>query len=147
MNGDDFPVSFVDTNIFIYALDQAEPKRREIAQELLLQLMQKGAMRTSTQVLQELYVTATRKIKTPIPPDKALRYLDQIASFPVYSPDYGAIREAIELSVHSKISMWDALVVVAAARSGAARLFTEDLNAGQVIMGVEIVNPFLPPKR
>ena len=158
MNDDRFPASFVDTNIFIYALDRSDPTRGEIARALLLQLMQEGAIRTSAQVLQELYVTATRKIKTPIPPAKALRYLDQIASFPVYSPDYGAVREAIELSIHSKISMWDSLVVVAAARSGAARLFTEELNDGQTIMGVEIVNPFrpaaamggtrkLPPKR
>lgn len=70
MNGDQNPVSFVDTNIFIYALDQSDPIRREAAQTLL----------------QESYVTATRKIKTPIPPADALRYLDQIASFPVYSP-------------------------------------------------------------
>lgn len=46
------------------------------------------------------------------------------------------------MSVHNKIFIWDSLVVVAAARSGAARLFTEDLNDGQIILGVEILNPF-----
>jgi len=57
--------------------------------------------------------------------------------------DYGTIREAAVLARDAVVSFWDALIVVAAARSGARRLYTEDLNHGQKILGVEIVNPFL----
>jgi predicted nucleic acid-binding protein len=56
--------------------------------------------------------------------------------------DYDAIRSAIALSTGNQISFWDALIVVAASLSGAKRLYTEDLHAGQVLPGVEIVNPF-----
>ena len=52
------------------------------------------------------------------------------------------VRDAIELSGSAKLSFWDALVIVAAARSGAKRIYTEDLQHGQTILGVEIVNPF-----
>jgi predicted nucleic acid-binding protein len=56
--------------------------------------------------------------------------------------DYGAVRAAIELGSTRSLSFWDALVVVAAAQSGAKRLYTEDLQDGQIILGVEVVNPF-----
>jgi predicted nucleic acid-binding protein len=58
--------------------------------------------------------------------------------------DYAAIRAAVELSDQAQLSFWDALVVVAAARTGAAVLYTEDLNDGQEILGVRISNPFAP---
>ena len=104
--------------------------------------MGSGALRTSTQVLQELYVTLTRKVGSRLSPVQALRYLDQIASWPVVVTDYSAVRSAVELSVDGKFSFWDALIIVAAARSGAKRLYTEDLKHGQVTLGVEVVNPF-----
>jgi predicted nucleic acid-binding protein len=61
--------------------------------------------------------------------------------------DYGAVRAAIELCSTSNLSFWDALVVVAAARSGAKRLYTEDLQNGQMLLGVEVVNPFRGSQR
>jgi predicted nucleic acid-binding protein len=89
-----------------------------------------------------LFVTLTRKVRTPMTAQQALRYLDQLAAWPVVVLDYGGVREAIELSASARLSLWDALVVVAAARSGAKRLYTEDLQDGQTILGVEVVNPF-----
>ena len=82
----------------------------------------------------------TRKIRTRLTADQVLRY--QIAIWPVVVTDYGAVRDAIELSAGASLSFWDALVVVAAARSGAKLLYTEDLQDGQSILGVEVVNPF-----
>ncbi len=133
---------FVDTNVFVYALAADDPKRSAVAQELIRELMTTGALHTSTQVLQELFVTLTRKIRTRLTPEQALRYLDKIAVWRVTAIDYGAIRAAAELSKNARLSFWDSLVIVAAARSGARRLYTEDLQHGQVVLGVEIVNPF-----
>ena len=93
-------------------------------------------------MLAEVFVTLTRKIRTPLKVEEALRYIDTLATWPVVVPDYAALREAIELSARVRISFWDALVVAAAARGGAAILYTEDLQHGQRISGVEIVNPF-----
>ncbi len=97
---------------------------------------------TSTQVLQELYVTITRKLKKPASPGDTLRYLDRIADNPVSSIDYPAIRAAVHLSSRNRLSFWDALVVTCAETSGATVLYTEDLQHGQMIHGVKIVNPF-----
>jgi len=142
MRGEDPPVSFVDTNILVYALAADDAKRSPVAQALVRELMTAETFRTSTQVLSELFVTLTRKVRTPLTPEQALRYLDQIAAWPVVALDYGAVRRAIELSARDKLSFWDALVIVAAARGGATRLYTEDLQHGRTILGVEIVNPF-----
>jgi predicted nucleic acid-binding protein len=142
MNADASLASFVDTNIFVYALAADDRKRSPIAQKLVRELMVAQALHTSTQVLQELFVTLTRKVRTPLAPEQALRYLDQIAAWPVAVPDYSAVRAAVELSVSASLSFWDALVVVAAARAGTKRLYTEDLQDGQTILGVEVVNPF-----
>ena len=95
------------------------------------ELMEEDRLRVSTQVLQELFVTLTR-----------LGVLEDLAAWPLIVIDYQAIRAAIGLTDQAKLSFWDALVVIAAAKAGAAVLYTEDLNAGQEILGVRISNPF-----
>jgi predicted nucleic acid-binding protein len=134
--------SFVDTNILAYALAGDDSKRSPVAQQLLLDLMRAQMFHTSTQVLQELFVTLTRKVRPPLSAAQALRYLDQLAAWPVAVLDYGAVRSAVELSSSQTISFWDALVIVAASRLGVRRLYTEDLQHGQKILAVEIFNPF-----
>jgi len=74
-----------------------------------------------------------------------LHYVDRLAAWPVLALDYSAVREAIQLSARASFSFWDALIVVAAARSGAKTLYTEDLQHGLKVLGVAIVNPFLAP--
>ena len=142
MSAELYPPSFVDTNVLVYALAADDAKRSPVAQKLVRGLMAAEAFQTSIQVLQEIYVTLTRKVRKPMQPEQALRYLDQLAVWPVMSPDYSSIRDAVELSKSAVLSFWDALVVIAAAKSGAKRLYTEDLQDGQTILGVEIVNPF-----
>ena len=133
---------FVDTNVLVYAFAGDDAKRSPIAQALIRELMAARLFHTSTQVLQELFVTLTRKIRAPLSVDQALRYLDQIAVWPVTVTDYQAVRDYVELTQRARLSFWDALVIVAAGRSGAKRLYTEDLQHGQNILGIEIVNPF-----
>jgi predicted nucleic acid-binding protein len=147
MNADALQSSFVDTNILVYALADDDANRSPIAQKLLRDLMVAQAFQTSTQVLQELFVTLTRKVRTPLTAEQALRYLDQIAAWPVVVLDYRAVRDAIELSSSALLSFWDALIVVAAARSGSKYLYTEDLQDGQLILGVEVINPFRDIKK
>ena len=136
------PPSFVDTNVLVYALAQDDQRRARLAQVLLDGLMQARALHLSTQVLQELFVTLTRKGTQPLSARDALKSLDALSQFPVFTVDYPAIRASAELAAKDKLSFWDALIVISAARCGAKRLYTEDLNHGQKIQGVEIVNPF-----
>jgi len=143
MSADAAALCFVDTNVFVYALAADDPRRSPVAQKLVRELAAAKSLRTSTQVLQELYVTLTRKVRTPLTAEQALRYMDQIAAWPVVLIDYGAVRAAAELSSSASLSFWDALVVVAATKAGATRLYSEDLQDGQTILGVLVVNPFL----
>ena len=134
--------AFVDTNVLVYALAADDDARAGVAQALLRQLMIARTLRLSTQVLQELFVTLTRKVQRPLTTGQAIRYLDQLAVFPVFSADYPAVRDAAELSASAKLSFWDSLVVVSAVRAGALRLYSEDFNEGQSILGIKVVNPF-----
>jgi len=145
MSGKGAASAFVDTNVFVYAAVVGGKGRSPAAQRLVERLMDLDVLCTSTQVLQELFVTLARKAGGQFTAEQTLRYIDRIAQWPVFAPDYGAVREAIELSLKTRLSFWDALIVVAAARSGAKHLYTEDLQHGRKILGVEIVNPFRAP--
>jgi predicted nucleic acid-binding protein len=139
--------SFVDTNVLVYAVADDDPARQLAAQTLVDTLAAAQALHTSTQVLQELYVVLTRKVRRKFTRAEAMDYLDRIARAPVTTTDYRLVRQAAELSDRDAFSFWDALVVVAAARSGATRLYTEDLQHGRTVLGVEIVNPFRRARR
>lgn len=134
--------SFVDTNVLVYGFDKSNSPKKRIAKRLLNGLMEEDRLRLSTQVLQELFVTLTRKVSRPCLRKEAAAVLDSLTAWPVMVVYYEAIRAAIELSDQATLSFWDALIVVAAVRSGAAVLYTEDRNHGQQILGVQISNPF-----
>ena len=136
-------LGFVDTNVLVYAFDKSGSPKRRGAQRLMNELMEQDRLRVSTQVLQELYVTLTRKAMRPCSSEEALAVVEDLAAWPLMVVDYAAIRAAVGLADQAKLSFWDALVVVAAARAGAAVLYTEDLNDGQEILGVRIRNPFV----
>jgi predicted nucleic acid-binding protein len=134
--------AFVDTNVLVYALENHASIQKPVAKTLISQLADQQRLRVSTQILQELFATLTRKVRQPCSSDQALEFLDQLAAGPLFIVDYLAIRQAALLARDAQLSFCDALIVVAAARSGATRLYTEDLNHGQKLLGVEVVNPF-----
>ena len=136
-------LSFVDTNVLVYAFDKSHSPKKSVAQQLLNDLIDLDHLRVSTQVLQELFVTLTRKVSRPCSSDEALAVLEDLASWPLTVVDLAAIRAAVALAAEAKLSFWDALIVVAAARAGAEILYTEDLNHGQEILGIQIRNPFM----
>lgn len=142
MNGDSSPVAFVDTNILAYVFMLDSDARGPAAERLLRSLYAARTLRTSTQVLQELYHVLVRKGRKPLTREEALMHIDELAEWPVVVNDVSSLRDAARLSDEHTLSFWDALIVVAAARSGAKRLYTEDLQHGRKLLGVEIVNPF-----
>ncbi|MGB0514624.1 MAG: PIN domain-containing protein [Wenzhouxiangellaceae bacterium] len=95
-----------------------------------------------TQVLNEFYVNVTRKISTPIGASQAREVLEPYISWKVQIPGPESVLTASEIQQRHRISYWDALILYAASRGGASVLYSEDLNSGQVIEGVRIVNPF-----
>ena len=96
----------------------------------------------STQVVQEFYVTITRKIKNPLKPVDAREIIRNYLAWPVQINDPEMTIRASEIEEKNSISFWDALIVAAALRLQAKKIISEDLNSGQVIEGVLIENPF-----
>jgi predicted nucleic acid-binding protein len=135
-------LTFVDTNVLAYAHDRSETGKQPVARALLDGLWRDRAGVLSTQVLQELYVVATRKFDPPMPRVDARELVVLYASWPVVQVDVPLILAASELEERHTLSFWDALVVEAARRAGADRLATEDLQPGRRIAGVTIENPF-----
>ncbi len=133
---------FCDTNIFLYAFDLASPIKHARAQDLVNRIWQSGEGCLSVQVLQELYVNLTRKILVPLPPSEARNIVSDFTTWRVVEPKGSDVLSAIDLSIKSTISFWDALVVTAAQRAHASILWSEDLDHGQDFDGVVVRNPF-----
>lgn len=131
---------FIDTNILVYALDMHDMKKQRVSRGLLKSLTQNGTGVLSTQVLQEFYVTATNKLRVDPPAVKdiliSFEHFETIINTPLI------IKEAIDCSIVNTISFWDALIIVSAENAKCDTILTEDLNEGQIIRGVKVVNPF-----
>ncbi len=133
--------TFVDTNVLIYAHDVDAPAKRAIANRLLDELWAERTGALSVQVLQEFYTNSTRKIARPLPKTAARLVVDTYAIWAVdITP--AEISTAFRIEDQARIGFWDALIVACALKSGATRILSEDLNAGQNIAGIKIENPF-----
>ena len=135
--------TFLDTNVLLYLFDSSEPQKKVKAQEVLRGEVAADRAVLSTQVLQEFYVNATRKLVPPLPPEVAEERVRDFSRLPLIRTDEHMVLAAIARSRASSFSLWDALIVEAALKGGADRLLTEDLQHGQVIEGLRIENPFL----
>ena len=134
---------FVDTNILIYAHDLSAGDRHAKASAIIESLWETETGVISTQVLQEFYVTLTRKIKNPLKPDEAREIIRNYIAWPVQINDPETTIRASEIEEKNSLSFWDALIVAAALRLQAKKIISEDLNHGQIIEGILIENPLL----
>jgi len=139
MSGDKI---FVDTNILVYSHDVDAEQKHQIAQNTLLELWKNRNGVLSVQVLQEFYVTMTRKVLHPIPPNSVRNIIRDYFSWHIEINDLNSILIASRIGEDYKISFWDALIVAAALKAKADKILTEDLQAGQIIEGIPIENPF-----
>lgn len=132
---------FLDTNILVYADDLDSGKKHLIAQKIVEQALASETDVISTQVLQEFFVTVTKKLR--VAPEHARAKIQVLAALTVVRPTPDDILGAIDAHRLYHLSFWDALVLQCAAVSGCSRLLTEDMQHGQQILGVRIENPFL----
>jgi predicted nucleic acid-binding protein len=133
--------TFVDTNVLIYAHDVDAKAKHEVAKSVLRELWSRRTGVLSMQVLQEFYVNVTRKIATPLSKDAARLVVNTYSIWCVETTP-AEIATAFRIEDESRIGFWDALIVASAAKCGAARLLSEDLNAQQMIAGIRVENPF-----
>jgi predicted nucleic acid-binding protein len=133
--------SFFDTNILVYADDNADAGKQGRAIELVAEHRRSRTGVLSLQVLQEYFVAATRKLG--VDAANARRKVELLAEFDVVAPDVSDILAAIDLHRLWGISFWDALIVRSAKQAGCSILLSEDMQHQREIEGVRIVNPFL----
>lgn len=138
-------MAFFDSNILVYTDDASGPEKQARAIELMTRYWRRGLAVISIQVIQEYFAAATRKLR--VDPELAQRKVQLFARGHVVRFDTDDVIRAIELHRLTHISFWDALIVHAARLSGAAVLYSEDLQHGSTPGGVRIVNPFLDATR
>lgn len=137
--------AFVDANVLVYAFDASAGDKQTAAMALLDALWAAETGCLSVQVLQEFFVTVTRKVPRPLAVDEAAARIREFSTWDVFAPTAEDVLEAIALQKAAGISFWDAMIVQAAAELRCDTLWTEDLSHGQTIRGVRIRNPFAPP--
>jgi predicted nucleic acid-binding protein len=130
--------SFLDTNVLLYELDAADAFKRETARSLVANLGKSGVI--SSQVLQEFAFVSTKMMG--LSTEQLAKVLDSYGMFKFVPIQAQLVQSAAQTSELSQISFWDALIVEAAVFGRCKVLYTEDLNHGEEIRGVRIVNPF-----
>ena len=132
--------SFFDTNVLVYADDKSAPAKQQRAVDLVAEHRRAGTGVASLQVLQEYFVTVTRKLK--VDARVARRKVELLAEFDVAAPGIPDVLAAIDLHRLHGFSFWDALVIRAASQAGCRVLLSEDMQDGLEIEGVQVNNPF-----
>jgi len=131
---------FIDTDVLVYTIDKKDPEKYRISREVLKEVVTKQVPVISTQVLQELYNPTTTKLKI----DKivAKNVVHSYRNMEIVTADLFLIEQAIDISLLFQLSFWDSLIVAAAEQSNCSYLLSEDLNDGQKVRGIQVLNPF-----
>jgi predicted nucleic acid-binding protein len=136
-------IVFVDTNVLLYADDLADAGKHARARDWLAVLWLRRSGRVSTQVLNEYYANATRKLQPPMPQGDARAEVRRYQHWKPWAIDHQTVETAWAVEARFQVNWWDALVVAAAVHQGCRYVLTEDLQHGQQIDSVQILNPFL----
>jgi len=133
---------FVDTNVLVYSRDSRVEIKQKKAREWLGFLWEARRGRLSLQVLQEYYVTVTRKLKPGLAPAEAREDVRALSHWLPPVDPATLMESAWDLQDRFSLSFWDALIVGAAENLGCTYVLTEDLPTGQDLDGIAVVNPF-----
>jgi predicted nucleic acid-binding protein len=135
--------AFVDTKVLVYARDKGAGDKQARAESLLLELWESRRGRVSIQVLNEYFVTVTRKLKPGMSADEAWADLSLLQAWAPVPLDWRLVERGRSIHKEHRLSWWDALVVAAAQRCDCEVLYSEDMAHGSTIGGVRIENPFV----
>ena len=134
---------FVDTNVLVYAYDLTAGDKHGRARVLVEELWETRQGCLSVQVLQEFFVTTTRKISRPLDAQVAARIVGDLAHWHVHAPAAVDVLAAIDIHQRTGASFWDAMILRSAKELGCQTLHSEDLNPGQEYDGIQVSSPFL----
>jgi predicted nucleic acid-binding protein len=142
MNVDPLAISFLDTNLLVYAYDRSAGQKHELAVHLMECYWENENGCLSIQVLQEFYVTVTRKIAVPLEYAIARQIVADLAQWRLHAPEASDLLQAIDLQRDFQLSFWDAQIIQSSTRLGCRQLLSEDFNHGQIFGDVQVINPF-----
>jgi predicted nucleic acid-binding protein len=134
----------VDTNVWVYTVDAADPERRRAALATVGPATEYELV-VSSQVLAEFFAVVTRKLARPLEPETARALVAQIAQLPVVPVDGQLVVSAVDAAMGWGVAVWDALVIRAAEVAGCRLLLSEDLADGRTYGTVTVVNPLRRP--
>lgn len=133
---------FVDTNLLVYARDSSEREKQPVAANWLRSLWESRTGRLSTQVLQEYYQVVTRRLSPGLEPQAAREDVRDLWQWQPILIDEPVVEDAWKIEESFGLSWWDSLIVGAARTAGCQYLLTEDLQHGQSLDGLTVLNPF-----
>ncbi|MCB1102456.1 MAG: PIN domain-containing protein [Verrucomicrobia bacterium] len=133
---------FVDTNILVYSRDLGAGEKQVRASELVLELWNNRRGRVSIQVLNEYYVTVTRKLHPGLSSEHAWEDVSLLCAWNPVPMEWSLLERGRRLHCEYALSWWDALILAAAQVSNCGILYSEDLTHEEVYGGVMVINPF-----
>jgi len=133
---------FVDTNILLYSRDASEPQKQAIAAAKLAELWETRGGRLSIQVLNEYFVSVTRKIKPGLSPEEAWDDIEALSAWNPLPIDMAILTRAFAVQRRDQLSWWDSMIVAAAEAAGCTRILSEDLSHDASYLGITVENPF-----
>lgn len=134
---------FIDTNVFIYQLDTSDPRKQAVAERIVRDGLAAGDACISFQVVQECLNTVLRKARVVLQVEQARMYLETVLLPMLQVPSSPALyHRALDIQGRYRFSFYDSLIVAAALAAGCSRLLSEDLQHGQRVEGLTIVDPF-----
>lgn len=132
---------FFDSNIYVYTWDEKDLRKKDIARNLIKNHMEDKTAIISTQNLQEFYNASTKHLG--VDKEKAKEAVDYLSqAFPVIQITPSIIIKAIEIQIRNTLSFYDSLIISSASKNGCVVCYSEDMNNGQIIEGVKVINPF-----
>lgn len=135
-------LAFIDTNVLLYAHDRGAGDKQARAARLLAQLWENRSGVLSPQVLQEFLVNALRKLQSPLALPKARDIVRTYGVWVTRDAKVDDVLRATELMELTGFSFWDSLIIASAEAAGAEVLYSEDMQHGQQVAGLTILNPF-----
>lgn len=132
---------FLDTNILVYAYDPSDPRKQQIARDLVKRALA-GEACVSSQVLAELATVLLHKASPRADSGSVVAVLDVLAPIKLITSGSDMVRRAVQAHAQYNLHFYDGLIVAAAERGGCSRILSEDMNSGQKYFGVLVENPF-----
>jgi len=133
---------FLDTNVLVYARDASESEKQPIAARWIDFLWKSKRGRISFQILNEYYVTVTKKLKPGRSPTLARQDVSALFTWAPLPATSGSLERAWQLQDKYSISWWDSLIVASAIEAGCSYLVSEDLQENLLIDQLRVINPF-----